>query len=100
MKIYIAGKVTGLPAGEVFAKFNTVAYQLKRKGLDVVNPLDLCSTAWSWERCMHECLRNMLDCDAVFLLPDWQYSRGARLEKEVAEGVGMTIYTKIKDIKK
>ena len=48
MRVYIAGKVTGLPIGEVYTKFGAAEFWLKQQGYDVVNPLRLCSSDWSW----------------------------------------------------
>ena len=89
MRIYIAGKVSGLPQGDVFVKFNVAAYQLACKGYEVVNPLKFCSSHWSWAKCMRICIREMLKCDAIYLLPDWQESRGAMLEYYIAKEIGM-----------
>lgn len=36
-------------------------------------------------------LRMMLDCDAILLLPGWETSRGARIERDVAEACGMAV---------
>lgn len=98
MKIYIAGKITGEKQGDVFTKFNTAAFQIKRKGHEVVNPLELCSGTWSWEECMKVCLEHLITCDAIFILSDWMLSKGARLEYEVATGLGMPVYRKINQI--
>ena len=55
MKIYLAGKVTGLATGEVFLKFSAAEYKLQRQGHEVVNPLRFCSAKWSWEK-VYDCL--------------------------------------------
>lgn len=98
MKIYVAGKVTGEKVGDVFSKFNAVAYRIRQKGHQAINPMEICSPAWSWERCMKECLLHLVECDALYLLSDWQWSKGARLEKEVAEGLGLPILKKINQL--
>ena len=93
MKIYIAGKVTGEKTGDVFVKFNAVEYKLKRKGNTVVNPLRLVSQSWEWNKCMTVCLAEMLQCDAIYLLPDWGDSKGARLEYHIAQELKLMVMT-------
>lgn len=95
MKIYIAGKITGLPEGDVFVKFNALEYKLQRKGHTVVNPLRLCSSKWCWEKCLRICLRELMNCDAIYLLQDWHDSRGAKLEYHVAQELKMKVLTEI-----
>jgi hypothetical protein len=43
-------------------------------------------------------LELMLRCDAVFLMPNWQDSTGARAEKEEAEQLGLPVYTSIAEL--
>lgn len=91
MRVYIAGKVTGLPTGEVFTKFGQAEYWLKGQGHDVVNPLRLCSSEWSWNKCMRVCLGELLKCDAVCLLKDWCDSPGAHIEYYIASVLKMRV---------
>lgn len=37
MKVYIAGKVSGLPTGEVFTKFGQAEYWLRQQGHEGVH---------------------------------------------------------------
>lgn len=90
-KVYIAGKVSGLPFGDVFTKFGMAEFWLKNQGYEVVNPLRLCSTSWSWSKCMRVCLAELVTCDAICMLPDWTDSRGAHLEWAVATHLGMRV---------
>lgn len=91
MKVYISGKVTGLPEGDTFVKFSQAAFWLKSRGYEVVNPLDLCSPNWEHGHCMRVCLRALTECDALCLLSDWGDSVGACTEYFVAHSLGMRI---------
>ncbi|MGN6604542.1 MAG: DUF4406 domain-containing protein [Ginsengibacter sp.] len=90
-KIYIAGKVSGLPVAETSMKFGKYQKELMRVGHTPVVPLDLVDRDDNWETCMRKCISAMLTCDEVHFLNDWLYSPGARFEHDVAHRLGMTI---------
>ena len=78
MKIYISGKISGLPYGEVERKFADAEELLESIGFEVVNPL-----------------RNGLpekECGAIFMLDNWRDSRGARHEYNFALEEGKEVY--------
>lgn len=100
IKVYIAGKVTGENAGICFAKFAAAEYQLKQNGFEVINPMRLCNTDTPWHKCMRVCLREMLDCEAVYLLPDWNNSVGATIELVVAAVTAIPVIKTIYELKK
>lgn len=80
VRVYIAGKVSGLPLHEVTMKFGTAQKELERMGFEVVNPLEVVHQAhlghpvadrvsdapWGW--CMRHCLHAMMACHAVVML--------------------------------
>jgi len=82
---YIAGKITGLPKGIVKDKFNTMARQLSGMGYQVVKPDAVTDDA------VRNDIKKMLECDEVHLLSDWQDSRGAQLERDIALRLGMQV---------
>ena len=92
MKIYISGQITGLPVAEYTEKFSRAEAELKAKGYDVVNPLrnGLPSGA-RWQEQMKTDIRLLLDCQAIYLLANWEKSIGATLEREIAKGLGLII---------
>lgn len=98
--IYVAGPMTGFP-GNNYAAFNAKAAELRAMGFIVENPaenphplsadglrLPVCS---SWQGYMRLALRQISRADAVYLLPGWRQSRGARVEHQLAVGMGMTL---------
>ena len=45
-----------------------------------------------WECWLKASLRKMLTCQQILMLPGWENSRGARIEHDLAEKCGMTIW--------
>lgn len=94
-KIYIAGKVTGLDPESVNKKFFEQEILLAQQGYDVINPIRLVESSGlqndTWENIMRHCLAALVFCDAIYLLPDWHDSRGARVELSTALALQMEI---------
>ena len=88
---YVAGKITGLPREDVKEKFNMITSQLTNQGYLVVNPLAVNDNSQSWDVAVRNDIKIMLECDEVHLLPDWQESRGAQLERDIALRLGMNL---------
>lgn len=86
MKIYISGQISDLPLEETTAKFSKIENELIAQGYEVVNPLKNgipYNAPWDVHIAMDILL--LIGCQAIYLLPDWSYSRGATLEKNIAE---------------
>ena len=92
-KIYIAGKVSGEERMKVFMKFMAAESRLKltHPGCEVVNPIRFCASEWPWADCMRRCITHLMECDTIYMLPDWKKSRGARLEHFIALKLGMRV---------
>jgi hypothetical protein len=92
MKIYISGQISGLPFDETKAKFENIESELIAQGYEVVNPLKNgipYNAPWEVHIAMDILL--LIGCQAIYLLPDWAYSKGATLEKKIAEFTGKQI---------
>lgn len=89
--VYIAGKITGLPKEEVQSKFNNITSRLTDMGYTVVNPAVALDEERNWRDAVRADIKKMLECDEVHLLPDWQESRGAQLERDIALRLGMQV---------
>ena len=88
---YIAGKITGLPKGEVKEKFSLVSSELTAMGYHVVSPVGVSDDSKTWDDAVRNDIKKMLECDEVHLLADWQDSRGAQLERDIALRLGMQV---------
>jgi hypothetical protein len=92
MKVYISGKITGLPFDETKTKFDAAERELLARGYKVVNPTNNgipINAPWELHVAMDIVL--LIGCHAIYMLPDWAYSKGATLEKNIAELTGKTI---------
>lgn len=85
MKVYIAGKVTGLDRTETVAKFERAAELFREKGHEPFIPTVLPDYRdVPHEDYMHVC-KSIIDiCDGIYLLNDWKQSPGACQELEYA----------------
>ena len=88
---YLAGKVTGLPMADVKGKFHNFAAQLMSMGYHVVEPIGVSDDTRTWDDAVRTDIKKMLECDEVHLLPDWQDSKGAQLERDIALRLGMQV---------
>lgn len=85
MKIYIAGKISGLERKEIDEKFDTAKAEFLKSGNQPFIPSVLPAyTEVSHEEYLHICYAMIDICDAIYMLKDWQKSMGARLELQYA----------------
>lgn len=91
MRIYVAGRMSGLPHLN-FPAFHAAAAKLRAEGHDVVNPAEInADPAAGWITCMRADIRELVTCDAIYLLLGWELSRGARLEEHIARSLGFKV---------
>jgi len=91
-KIYIAGKVTGLPFDECAQKFKAAADAIAAMGYEPVNPIEVVNNPdASWISAMRLCIASLMGCDAIYCLPCHIASAGALIEKKIATNVGMPV---------
>lgn len=92
MKVYISGKINGLPPFYSQMRFANAERKLAEKGFEVVNPwkLDM-SDCKEWDDFMMRDLEILRHCDAIYMLCNWQESDGALVEYDFAKGKKMQI---------
>jgi hypothetical protein len=95
MKIYISGKVTGLPRDYALAKFECTKQELLKLGFaesEIWNPMEHVSPDATWEEAMTICLAALEGASAIVMQKDWGDSPGACKELDVAIENGIFFY--------
>lgn len=92
MKVYLSGKISGLDYSIVESLFGEAEAKIKDLGLTPVSPLNngLHRSA-TWAEHMTRDIEMLFGCEAIYLLPNWESSKGARIEKYIAEEMGLLI---------
>jgi len=92
-KIYISGKVTGLPFEEAYQLFEEAEREVISLGGKPVNPTKLVEQVegWTWEDYMEKDLGFLLRCEGIYMLRNWSSSKGARCEYALAKELGLQI---------
>ena len=93
MIAYLSGPMTGLPEHN-YPAFEAAAERLRSQGVQVISPHEIIPPGagpWTWEAHMRVDLAALLTADVIVMLPGWTTSRGAVLEKTVAEAIGMPV---------
>ena len=88
MKVYIAGKISGLE--DYKDNFARAQEMLESEGHIVLNPA-LLPEGMSAQDYMRICFAMVDSADMVALLPNWVDSRGAALERDYAIYVGKLV---------
>lgn len=91
LKIYISGPMSGLPDHN-YPAFFAAAEEIREQGHEPVNPAEGAPGGWTWAQYMRRDLMLLLTADAVFVLPGWEHSRGARLECVIAHQLKMPVH--------
>ena len=97
--VYIAGPISKVDWAEAKVKFVDLESKVRKfKPKHIYNPLDFMDPPvkmdemerWSWY--MRQAVRCLSLCDAIVLMDNYHISKGARLEKYLAEELDITVY--------
>lgn len=87
MKIYIAGPITRNP--NYLEQFATAERKLKKLGHEVTNPVT--NEKFDYKGYIDLGIKKLMECEAIYMLKNWQQSKGACLEHKYAKCVGLKI---------
>lgn len=95
-RVYISGPISNLPRAAYLGRFNEAERLLKQKGYEVLNPTKLAPCRWlfvyniiGYKLTLLYDMWHLMNCDQIFMLPDYFKSRGARTEYLVASALGI-----------
>lgn len=89
LRIYLSGPMTGIPDFN-YPLFNRAAAEFRARGYHIENPAEN-PPCDSWGSYMRAAVRQLTTCDRVLMLPGWQESRGAQIERELALDLGIPV---------
>lgn len=94
MKIYVAGPITGVEGYR--QNFEKACEYLVDEGYEVASPTWFDAQGemlqWGWNEYMRATIQMMLNCDGVALLDGWEKSKGAQVEVDLANKIGIPVH--------
>ena len=91
-KIYISGKITGLDLDVAKRSFDNAKKEVEQMGFTPVSPFDLKHDKnESWHEYMRTDIKALVECDYLYLMNNFITSKGAKLELEIANRIGLEI---------
>lgn len=107
-KIYIEGKVTGENEQQCFDKFQEVSLKVYEEGFFPLNPLLIIESIEKknnqlfdkedWAGYTKALVPYLVHSAGVLLLPDWENSKGAKIEKQLADDLGIPTFNSIEEL--
>lgn len=91
MRVFIAGKISGLDLKEVKERFEGAENLIESIGLEPISPLKNGINSEVLDPHFYRDVELLLTCNAILLLDNWTESSGARIEKFIAEERGMIL---------
>lgn len=90
MRVYVAGPVTGV-IDDIRPAFEAAAEWLEAAGHRPLVPHWFVTADSSWTGARWLSIETLVKCEGVALLPGWERSRGARLERGIALALGRDV---------
>ena len=86
MRVYLSGSITSDPQYKVM--FYVAHEHFKNLGHDVFDP-SLLPQGWTYQEYLKRCIEELTHCDYIYYVNDVTTSKGAFLEKIIADAVGI-----------
>lgn len=91
-KVYISGPIAGYDISERKLAFLKVQHMLETIGYQPVNPFDNgVPDDANWRVHMKADIAMLVQCDAIYMMPGWELSKGCKLELDVATSCGIRL---------
>lgn len=91
-RVYISGPISGYDLTERKEAFEKAAKRFRMQGYLVSNPFNSGIPAEaSWQEHMRADIAMLMQCDIIYMLSGWNTSRGATIERNLAEELGIKV---------
>lgn len=91
-RVYISGPISGYDLAERKDTFERAAKRFRMQGYLVSNPFNSgVPEEASWQEHMKADIAMLMQCDIIYMLSGWHTSRGATIERNLAEEVGIKV---------
>lgn len=90
MKVYISGPITGTE--DYKERFRMAEMELRHVGHIPVNPVTISEKLGKnlpHEAYMKRDIEWLITCEGIYMLPGWENSEGAKVEKMIADACGI-----------
>ena len=93
-KMYISGPISGIDKLLAFKRFREVSEVVKLAGWTPINPMAMESYELTWGTYMQiaSAILNSGEIDGIYMLRGWRKSRGALIERAIANARKIPVY--------
>ena len=98
-KVYISGPIAGFDLNERKLAFLKVQHMLESLGYEPSNPFNNgVPDEEHWRVHMRADIAMLLQCEAIYMMPGWEMSKGCKLELDVASSCGIRVMLESQNI--